>query len=840
MAVPIGNGRYYKLFAGNSTPKRLLIAELSEPGLLSSSFIQGIVGQVFPIKSSERFGKLCKVVLREDLEKRTRKSTCATINAFLLGDLADEGERIKEGDRVVLSEVVVECSPTDEHQFQLIAWREKSQASIWVINNKGNVRANTASGNEETVANDTEDGKNLTCSADAGEAETIVHEMSGSEFDSVKETSIGQESRTRCKLKIPEKKKGKFHLGPKGVTPSTSRVQRKVSDAVVIIERCDAKVTEGVSQKDEHYKLQSSAMGANKEKSSERPPTPGTHLPNIAVETAGQSVLMSQAGGAGHLSLSIQSSSPNQPSNVQCTHIELSPAGVSTRIWNGDRKAGQLRDQSQTSTVPTDLPQLMAPEPGSLSVVEGSVSAGGNRQIIDKDITQQKTDEPQICSDDTLMPDFEQEDQVFISARRRSSTLSAVNQRSPAKGLNGRPGNPGAIPHHITTVNEDVSLRTSVRSLIPEDYTPVASLLADQGSTDQGGVKRCAPNPLLDVKRLRASPGSPSLDQPVSLRGGQRTRKKSSRAAADYTVPPGYTTLANLKPETVVNIYGVVKSFKPAWKCRGTDMCSVLMITDPTAADSTFGLECVFFQQTIGRLPAVHKVGDIVRLHRIKISQYQEKLQAMSSRGFAAIVFDRDSELPVTAEMARVSSFTFSLTNEDKDTIRCLMDWCDCNPAMFPPTSFVCVAEISPDCYFDLVCQVLGVALHRTLDCVVLFVTDGTHPKCDIRECAGDEYNVVEPLGSHRSEKDGDVISVFLYGAYAEVARLIVRKGNYLIFHNLHSQVLKQGGSVCSVVDVLRPYVELCIHRGTSYGRGLTLLSDDSPEVKEIKKQLNV
>ncbi|XP_027052879.1 uncharacterized protein LOC113680077 [Pocillopora damicornis] len=801
MAVAIGNGRYYKLFRGNSAPKRLLIGELNEPGLLSSSFIQGIVGQVFPIKNSERYGKLCKIVLREDLEKRTLRSTCATINAFLLGDLADEGDRIKEGDRVVLSEVVVECSPTDEHLYQLIAWREKSQASIWVINNKGNVRVNNASGNEKTQVNNAEDGKNLTCSADTDEEETVVQETSEPGFYIVKKTSTGEEGRRRSKPKIFEKRKGKFHLGPKGVTPSKSHVMRKVSDAVVVIDKSE--VTKCLSRKDE-------------------------------------------MGGVEHLSLSIQNGSPNQPSNVQCTHTELSPAGVSTRICEGRVKAGQMRDQSQTSTVPSDLLQLKAPEVSALSIVESDVTAEGNYQINDKVNAQQKTDEAQqMSNEDMLMPDFEQEDQVFLSARRRSSsTYSVANQRSPAKGLNRRPGIPGEIPHTIATINEDETFSTSTRSLIPEDYTPVASLLADQGSNDQGGVKRSSPNPVLDVKRLRASPGPSSQlssrDQLGSPREGERAKEKSSREAADYTVPQGYTTLANLKPETVVNIYGVVKSFKPAWKCRGTDMCSVLMITDPTVVDSTFGLECVFFQQTISRLPAVHKVGDIVRLHRIKISQYQEKLQAMSSRGFAAIVFDRDSEVPVTAEMARVSSSTFSLSKEDKDTIQCLIEWCDCNPAIFPLTNFIPVTEINPDCYFDLVGQVLGVALHRTLDCVVLFVTDGTHPKCDIREGIGDEYNVVEPPDNHRSAKDGDIISVFLYGAYAEVARLLARKGNYVILHNLHSQILKQGGSVCSVVDVVRPYVELCIHRGTCYGRGLTLLSADSPEVIGIKKRLGV
>lgn len=52
--------------------------------------------------------------------------------------------------------------------------------------------------------------------------------------------------------------------------------------------------------------------------------------------------------------------------------------------------------------------------------------------------------------------------------------------------LNRRPGIPGEIPHHVAAINEDETFTTSRRSLIPEDYTPVASLLADQGSNDQG------------------------------------------------------------------------------------------------------------------------------------------------------------------------------------------------------------------------------------------------------------------------------------------------------------------------------------------------------------------
>ena len=41
MAFSIGNGRYYKLFPGNDPPRRVLIKDLREPGLLSMAFIQG-------------------------------------------------------------------------------------------------------------------------------------------------------------------------------------------------------------------------------------------------------------------------------------------------------------------------------------------------------------------------------------------------------------------------------------------------------------------------------------------------------------------------------------------------------------------------------------------------------------------------------------------------------------------------------------------------------------------------------------------------------------------------------------------------------------------------------
>lgn len=366
--------------------------------------------KVCPIKCSERYGKLCKILLKEDVEKPTRNSPCARIHVFLLGDLADEGSRISEGNRVVLSEVVVECSPGDENQFQLIAWREKSQASIWVISNTGNVRANTMKDTAKSSDGCEEAPKtaeNHDCSDDPGEEGDVLYESC--EYDFSKATSTNRQG---TKHNVFEKRKGKFQLGPRGVTPSTSHVKRSVSDVVVRLDKGEAKTVLKTLHQDEYYSKTPSTKKDNSKAQSRqhshdscknsanttpasvpnagvvnvKPSCPQavSHMPNIAVETAGQSMIMSQKtgpGGTGTLSLSIQSANPDHPSNIQCTHIELTPSGLSTRIWKGDPQAGNARDQLQMSTVPSDLPQLMAPRAGSSSTVENNNVAGsGNGQ----------------------------------------------------------------------------------------------------------------------------------------------------------------------------------------------------------------------------------------------------------------------------------------------------------------------------------------------------------------------------------------------------------------------------------------------------------------------------
>ena len=289
------------------------------------------------------------------MEKAARHEPCATINVFLLGDVANEGESIREGDRMVLTEAIAECSPTNEHHFQLIVWREKSEVSVWVISKRGKVRANTAKG-VDIVHRSSENGGEFEKGNDSEEEEHVIYRSC--EYDFTQQSVDDEQSE-----KVGEKRKGKFRLGPRGVTPS---LKRSLSNVVVLHDKVnDEHVAKTLQHEESYSDSASTCTNASADLN-----TANIALPSIAVEAGGQSMVMSQKavpGGNGQsVSLCLQSTNgtPEQPLNVQCTRIELTPSGVSTRIWNSPGtcfQSGQIKDPFQFGAMPLrDPPQFMA------------------------------------------------------------------------------------------------------------------------------------------------------------------------------------------------------------------------------------------------------------------------------------------------------------------------------------------------------------------------------------------------------------------------------------------------------------------------------------------------
>eukprot|EP01104_Vermistella_antarctica_P009164 TRINITY_DN2334_c0_g1_i1.p1 TRINITY_DN2334_c0_g1~~TRINITY_DN2334_c0_g1_i1.p1 ORF type:complete len:708 (-),score=124.58 TRINITY_DN2334_c0_g1_i1:72-2114(-) len=97
-----------------------------------------------------------------------------------------------------------------------------------------------------------------------------------------------------------------------------------------------------------------------------------------------------------------------------------------------------------------------------------------------------------------------------------------------------------------------------------------------------------------------------------------------------------YTPLRDVVNQQVVNIYGIVKQFKPAKQCRGTDMMTSFFLVDdslvttldkPTIFDMD-GVNVNIFASSEDDLPPMSvRVGDVFRGHRLKVNIHNGSAQ---------------------------------------------------------------------------------------------------------------------------------------------------------------------------------------------------------------------
>lgn len=64
-----------------------------------------------------------------------------------------------------------------------------------------------------------------------------------------------------------------------------------------------------------------------------------------------------------------------------------------------------------------------------------------------------------------------------------------------------------------------------------------------------------------------------------------------------------------------------------------------------------------------------------------------------------------------------------------------------------------------------------------------------------------------------------------------------MQPGQFIKLNNLHA-ALHKGEEAATSYNVTFPTLELTIHRGTSYGRGVAILQDHSPQVQAVKQRI--
>uniref|UniRef100_A0A3Q3CJ05 Protection of telomeres protein 1 n=1 Tax=Haplochromis burtoni TaxID=8153 RepID=A0A3Q3CJ05_HAPBU len=288
----------------------------------------------------------------------------------------------------------------------------------------------------------------------------------------------------------------------------------------------------------------------------------------------------------------------------------------------------------------------------------------------------------------------------------------------------------------------------------------------------------------------------------------------SSAKAPKYT----YAKLDSLKAGSVVNVYGVVVFFKQPFKSRGTDFCSSLKITD----HSNEKIGCTIFCEKLEDHPKIFRNGDIVL--------FNKSITLVNTFGFSVVTFDGVKGAPVEP---RTSSRSFHFDPDDQRTVEELRSWAASQALFASVTSTVPLSAVQPKAYFDLTCQLLAKAPVDTT-CTLLRVWDGTRcPHTLLKVIV--EPHVTEGQLSFSKERENLIADVLVYDNHVEVARKL-KPGVFLRIYNLRAIAGSSTVPGLTRSQLQVDHLAFHLHGGTSYGRGIGILPDNSPDVQELKR----
>lgn len=292
-----------------------------------------------------------------------------------------------------------------------------------------------------------------------------------------------------------------------------------------------------------------------------------------------------------------------------------------------------------------------------------------------------------------------------------------------------------------------------------------------------------------------------------------------------------YLQLKDLLPETIVDVYGVVKFLKLPQKTRGTDYRQVISIIDPSFCGNN-KLTCVLFARDEAALPPV-KIGSIVRFHRLRIGLHNGELQGVKAPGFSWLVIDGNAH---GAIIQNASTTNYTFTDIDREKIKHLQEWLKEQEDLKNSENSICLEKIVLGEYFNLVCQVVSVCLIEEDVCLLLQVWDGTCPNYPIRviETASAKDFAMNSNEELLQKAEGYIYDVCIFDDHVKKAGNL-QPGIFVKLWNLHAA--KYRNDNCDELSDTE-MIELVLHRGSSYGRGMKVLPDSDSEVCTLRGKL--
>ncbi|XP_020789969.2 protection of telomeres protein 1 isoform X2 [Boleophthalmus pectinirostris] len=361
----------------------------------------------------------------------------------------------------------------------------------------------------------------------------------------------------------------------------------------------------------------------------------------------------------------------------------------------------------------------------------------------------------------------------------------------------------------------------SKSSTVKQKHHPYSLLLSGEFAS----VYVCSPEVNSVVTRRRSPKAKVSDLQPEV--NSVVTRNTASKALRETKkIKYTYSQLDELEVGTRVNVYGVVVFFKQPFKSSGTDYCTSLKITD----QSNQKIGCSIFLAKLEEHPKLFQVGDIIRMHRVKVSRFNDSISLINTFGFSAVTFDGTVGEPVEP---RTSSQSYHFDSDDQRKVEELRAWSSCQTLLPVPCSTT-LSTVQPSAYFDLTCQLLAKAPIDS-SCVLLRVWDGTrcpHPLLKVLV----EPGVTDGPSSFSHERENLIANVLVYDNHVEVASQL-KPGDFLRIYNLRAfpGSNKVPGVACSH-PAEQDHLAFHLHGGTTYGRGIKVLPQTNSAVQELKR----
>ncbi|XP_074759304.1 protection of telomeres protein 1 isoform X4 [Athene noctua] len=195
-------------------------------------------------------------------------------------------------------------------------------------------------------------------------------------------------------------------------------------------------------------------------------------------------------------------------------------------------------------------------------------------------------------------------------------------------------------------------------------------------------------------------------------------------------------------------------------------------------------------------------------------------MQGITSVGFASLTFDGTVGAPV---VPRTSSKVYTFMDEEQKIVEELRVWAASNLSICGPAAKL--SGVQPMLFFDLTCQLVGKAKVDGSS-FLLKVWDGT-------KCPYPTWKVPVEARDLEGEKvllhqlQNLMVDILVYDNHVQLAKSL-KIGSFLRIYSIHT---KQA----SAVDEDTSHIEFHLHGGTCYGRGIGVLPESNPDVKELK-----